>query len=88
MGGHDPARPADPRAACTRPSQAFDALPPGGALVVVERLLDDERRHSTYGLAQSLVMLQEFGAENAFDFSFRCAGWAARLIEFTEGYGR
>lgn len=51
--------------------QAYEALPPGGALIVVERLIDDERRRNASGLAQSVVMLLEFGEENAFDFSFR-----------------
>ena len=51
--------------------QAYEALPPGGALVVVERLIDEGRRENTSGLGQSLVMLLEFGEENAFDFTFR-----------------
>jgi hypothetical protein len=46
---------------------AFAALPPGGAFVVVENLIDDERRENAFGLMMSLNMLIEFG--DAFDFS-------------------
>ena len=46
---------------------AFDALPPGGALIVVENLIDDERRENVFGLMMSLNMLIEFG--DAFDFT-------------------
>lgn len=45
---------------------------------MVEKLIDDDRRAATMGLAQSLVMLLEFGEENSFDFTFReLEGWAA-----------
>jgi hypothetical protein len=53
---------------------AYDALPPGGAFIVVEALIDDARRENTFGLLMSLNMLIEFG--EAFVFSgavFR--GW-------------
>jgi hypothetical protein len=46
---------------------AYDALPPGGALVAIEALIDDERRENAFGLLMSLNMLIEFG--EAFDFS-------------------
>ena len=46
---------------------AYDALPPGGALVAIEALIDDERRENVFGLLMSLNMLIEFG--EAFDFS-------------------
>ncbi len=46
---------------------AFDALPPGGAFVVVENLIDDARRENAFGLMMSLNMLIEFG--DAFDFT-------------------
>ncbi len=46
---------------------AYDALPPGGALVAVEALIDDARRKNTFGLLMSLNMLIEFG--EAFDYS-------------------
>jgi hypothetical protein len=46
---------------------AYDALPVGGAFVVVENLIDDERRENAFGLMMSLNMLIEFG--DAFDFT-------------------
>jgi hypothetical protein len=46
---------------------AFDALPPGGALVAIEALIDDARRENVFGLLMSLNMLIEFG--DAFDYS-------------------
>lgn len=47
--------------------KAYRALPEGGAFVVVESLIDDDRRKNTFGLMMSLNMLIEFGV--AFDFS-------------------
>jgi hypothetical protein len=46
---------------------AYDALPPGGAFVVIENLIDDTRRDNAFGLMMSLNMLIEFG--DAFDFT-------------------
>jgi len=46
---------------------AYEALPPGGALVAIEALIDDERRENLFGLLMSLNMLIEFG--DAFDYS-------------------
>ncbi len=46
---------------------AYDALPPGGALVAIEALIDDDRRENVHGLMMSLNMLIEFG--DAFDYS-------------------
>lgn len=57
---------------------AYDALPPGGALVTLEALIDDDRRHNVHGLLMSLNMLIEFG--DAFDYSaadFR--GWCSEI---------
>jgi precorrin-6B methylase 2 len=57
---------------------AYDALPPGGAFVAIEALIDDERRKNAFGLLMSLNMLIEFG--DAFDFSgadFR--GWCKEV---------
>lgn len=53
---------------------AFEALPPGGAFVVIENLIDDARRENAFGLMMSLNMLIEFG--DAFDFTGAdFAGW-------------
>jgi len=46
---------------------AYDALPPGGALVAIEALIDDARRENLQGLLMSLNMLIEFG--DAFDYT-------------------
>jgi hypothetical protein len=46
---------------------AYNALPPGGALVAIEALIDDARRENVFGLLMSLNMLIEFG--DAFDYS-------------------
>jgi len=46
---------------------AYDALPEGGAFVVVENLIDDARRENVFGLMMSLNMLIEFG--DAFDYT-------------------
>jgi hypothetical protein len=56
----------------------YDALPPGGAFVAIEALIDDERRKNAFGLLMSLNMLIEFG--DAFDYSgedFR--GWCKEV---------
>jgi hypothetical protein len=53
---------------------AYDALPEGGAFIVIENLIDDARRENAFGLMMSLNMLIEFG--DAFDFSGSdFAGW-------------
>jgi SAM-dependent methyltransferase len=60
---------------------AYDALPPGGAFVVIENLIDDARRENAFGLMMSLNMLVEFG--DAFDFSAAdLFGWC-REVGFT-----
>jgi SAM-dependent methyltransferase len=46
---------------------AYDALPPGGAFIAVEALIDNARRENAFGLLMSLNMLIEFG--DAFDYS-------------------
>jgi len=54
---------------------AYDALPAGGAFVVIENLIDDARRENAFGLLMSLNMLIEFG--DAFDFTAAdFFGWA------------
>ena len=53
---------------------AYDALPPGGAFVAIENLIDDARRENAFGLMMSLNMLIEFG--DAFDFTGKdYEGW-------------
>jgi ubiquinone/menaquinone biosynthesis C-methylase UbiE len=48
-------------------AKAYQALPEGGAFIVIETLIDDARRKNTEGLMMSLNMLIEFG--DAFDYS-------------------
>jgi 2-polyprenyl-3-methyl-5-hydroxy-6-metoxy-1,4-benzoquinol methylase len=58
--------------------KAYDALPPDGAFVVIENLIDDERRTNAFGLMMSLNMLIEFG--DAFDFTFAdFSGWCREV---------
>jgi hypothetical protein len=53
---------------------AYDALPEGGAFIVIENLIDDARRENAFGLMMSLNMLIEFG--DAFDYTGSdFAGW-------------
>jgi O-methyltransferase/methyltransferase family protein len=46
---------------------AYEALPPGGAFIAVENIIDDARRENAFGMMMSLNMLIEFG--DAFDFT-------------------
>ena len=54
--------------------KAYDALPNGGAFIVVESLIDDERRQNVFGLLMSLNMLIE--TPGGFDFTGKdCCEW-------------
>ncbi|MGH7785743.1 MAG: methyltransferase [Candidatus Binatia bacterium] len=54
--------------------KAYEALPAGGAFVVYEALIDDERRHNAFGLLMSLNMLIE--TPGGFDYTGAdCCGW-------------
>jgi hypothetical protein len=56
--------------------KAYDALPTGGALIVYEALIDDDRRHNAFGLLMSLNMLIE--GPTGFDYTGAdCRGWMA-----------
>ena len=55
-------------------SKAHAALPKGGALIVYEALIDDERRSNAFGLLMSLNMLIE--TPGGFDYcGADCRGW-------------
>jgi O-methyltransferase domain len=55
-------------------AKAYAALPQGGALIVYEALIDDERRENAFGLLMSLNMLIE--TKGGFDFTGAdCQGW-------------
>jgi cyclopropane fatty-acyl-phospholipid synthase-like methyltransferase len=54
--------------------KAYKALPTGGALIVFEALIDDERRTNTFGLLMSLNMLIE--TPGGFDYTGKdCSEW-------------
>jgi O-methyltransferase domain/Dimerisation domain len=54
--------------------KAFDALPSGGALVVYDAIIDDDRSKNAFGLMMSLNMLIE--TEGGFDYTGAdCMGW-------------
>jgi len=54
--------------------KAYQALPAGGALIVFEALIDDERRQNTFGLLMSLNMLIE--TPGGFDYTGKdCSAW-------------
>ncbi len=56
----------------------YDALPEGGAFVVIENIIDDARRENLFGLMMSLNMLIEFG--EAFDFTMAdFSGWCGNV---------
>jgi hypothetical protein len=63
-------------------SKAYDALPEGGALIVFEALIDDERRHNAFGLLMSLNMLIETAAGSDYTGA-DCQGWM-REVGFRE----
>lgn len=55
-------------------AKAHAALPEGGALIVYEALIDDERRQNAFGLLMSLNMLIE--TPGGFDYTGAdCQGW-------------
>ena len=54
--------------------KANAALPKGGALIVYESIIDDERRQNAFGLLMSLNMLIE--TTGGFDFTGAdCQAW-------------
>ena len=64
--------------------KAYAALPAGGALIVYEALIDDERRENAFGLLMSLNMLIE--TRGGFDYTGAdCQGWM-RDVGFSDTY--
>jgi hypothetical protein len=54
--------------------KAYEALPAGGALVVYDAMIDDERRANAFGLLMSLHML--LGTAGGFDYTgAECRAW-------------
>jgi hypothetical protein len=57
-------------------AKAHSALPPGGALIVYDQMIDDERRENASGLLTSLNMLIE--TPGGFDYTGAdCRRWMA-----------
>jgi hypothetical protein len=64
--------------------KAYDALPSGGALIVYDAIIDDERSQNVFGLLMSLNMLIETPA--GFDYTGAdCMGWM-REVGFKDTY--
>lgn len=64
--------------------KAHDALSDGGALIVYEAIIDDERRENAFGLPMSLNMLIE--TPGGFDFTgVDCCG-SIEQVGFSETY--
>jgi precorrin-6B methylase 2 len=70
--------------------KAFEAIPPGGAFIVYESLIDDERSQNAFGLMMSLNMLIE--TPGGFDFTgadctawMKEAGFSATRVESLTG---
>ena len=54
--------------------KAYEALPPGGAYIVYEAIIDDNRSKNAFGLLMSLNMLVE--TPGGFDYTGAdCVGW-------------
>lgn len=64
--------------------KAFDALPEGGALVVIENIIDNERRENAFGLMMSLNMLIE--TAEGYDFTAADFDEWAKEAGFTETF--
>ena len=65
-------------------TKAYEALPSGGALIVYEAIIDDERRENAFGLLMSLNMLVEL--PGGFDYTGAdCCSWM-RDVGFREAY--
>ena len=55
-------------------AKAYEALPQGGALIVYESIIDDDRRQNAFGLLMSLNMLIE--TPGGFDYTGAdCVSW-------------
>ena len=62
--------------------KAYAALPPGGAVVVYDSIIDDDRKQNAFGLLMSLNMLIE--TPGGFDYTGAdCISWM-REVGFQE----
>lgn len=60
--------------------KAYDALPAGGAFVVIENIIDDDRKENVFGMMMSLNMLIETGT--GFDYTFSDFNKWAKIVGF------
>ncbi len=60
--------------------KAFEALPEGGAFIVIESIIDDERKQNVFGMMMSLNMLIETGT--GFDYTFADFNNWAKAVGF------
>lgn len=64
--------------------KAYDALPEGGALIIYDAIIDDERRSNAFGLLMSLNMLIE--TPGGFDYTGAdCRAWMHE-VGFRDSY--
>ena len=62
--------------------KAYDALPKGGALVIIENIIDDNRSENAFGLLMSLNMLIE--TSEGYDFTAADFSELAKEAGFTQ----
>jgi hypothetical protein len=60
--------------------KAYEAIPPGGAFVAIESIIDDERKQNVFGMMMSLNMLIESGT--GFDYTFADFNKWAKIAGF------
>ena len=59
-------------------NKAYQALPDGGALVIIENIIDNDRNKNAFGLMMSLNMLIE--TDEGFDFTANdFENWATEI---------
>jgi len=59
-------------------ANAYEALPDGGAVVIYDSVIDDDRSKNSFGLLMSLNMLIE--TPGGFDYTGAdCAGWMRQV---------
>ena len=70
--------------------KAYDALPPGGAFIAYDAIIDDDRRQNAFGLLMSLNMLIE--TPGGFDYTgadcirwMKKAGFTSARVEHLVG---
>ncbi|PTM08002.1 MAG: methyltransferase [Bacteroidetes bacterium] len=61
-------------------TKAYNALPKGGALIVIENIIDDDRRQNAFGLMMSLNMAIE--TEEGYDFTASDFNILAKQVGF------